>query len=315
MLINTKLTSKQQTTDQAVILQPGRNAAVCFACTAGSQNIVWHRTMKHNTPLDRVPTSGIWLERSALRSLVATLSTLATFMAFEGNRRPHRHESLVIFAVWLLVWGVGTCSGRSLLVDPGPSSADLYIAPVGFNHSLIGPLGGVKQDPYWFAAQWLNSRPFDGDFSRGTQGPCVFEGGAPPLWFANVSSGHICRFKHEQTAVIELSQNGVTPSIPCGNEFDMFLSPVTPIYRGYAPGINASNNLGALRYLNLTLDVQQISSNVQERCGSGKQCGGSGEVDYGYSVAALTLHNLYARRLCFCDLEFYPPATASKPKA
>jgi len=66
------------------------------------------------------------------------------------------------------------CASTQLLASPGPASPSLYIAPVHYNHTLEGPIGGSGDGAPtdWFVAQWNNPTALGLEPTRGEQGPC-----------------------------------------------------------------------------------------------------------------------------------------------
>ena len=64
-------------------------------------------------------------------------------------------------------------SSTSLLKSPLASSPpDIYVAPVNFNHTLLGPLGlPPASSAQWYLPQWSNPLPLNGSSSSVIPGP------------------------------------------------------------------------------------------------------------------------------------------------
>jgi len=195
-----------------------------------------------------------------------------------------------------------TSSTSSYLEYPGPNSSvtDLWLSPLQYNGSLLGPLGANDShasSPPWYVAQWNNPSPINPNAAvHGCdQGelacPCALAGVLPVRWWVANGNTRVCFYYtnpgSSQPPIIELAQSGGT-NLPCGAEFDLFVSPMDGNYPHETQNVNINApSLAALSALMFSFNVSLSYSAVQERCGRNPQCGP--QVDYSYVVAAIVL--------------------------
>jgi hypothetical protein len=226
--------------------------------------------------------------------------------------RAAAHSSVVaaVATAMLTAAWVGRAEARggvpwtSLLLQPGPAAADVWLAPAVYNHSLLGPIGGPAGDALWYAVQWSNPFPITNTTPALDAGACVGSGvpGAVAWNVDNEQSLRLCMFTPSSGAgyAIELAQNGT--ATPCGQEYDAFVSPTDGDYANAAPNIlptAAATPLAAMSALQLSFSATLTGVTVRDRCGRSPQCGPSPTVDYGYAVAALVMSNAAAGQTLF----------------
>lgn len=250
-----------------------------------------------------------------------------------GHRGAVMHVAPVVLATVLLC-GVGVASAGdvSLLVSPGPAGGDasLWVAPRHFNHTLLGPVrtpahGLVGPSPkaaaagsaaHWMAAQWNSPSPLPLEASPSAARQCTGGGDGRKVAWAVADAAHrLCYYTPAEAGgarAVELAQAGA--QVPCGEEFDFFLSPVSPIYHNAlsSVGIAASPPLSHLAALRLSFGATWREAAVTARCGTPPQCGGSGAVDYGYTVAGVVFNNEAAKQTLFWQMYLGDTRNASE---
>ena len=175
---------------------------------------------------------------------------------------------------------VVTAEWVSLLQSPGPSQPELYISPVVYNHTLIGPEStNGAPTALWFTAQWNNPAPVTAStpIIRGP-GVCTQTHDTTTVWHVDTHAYRVCESANQSHIVVEITQDGSgkggAPELPCGAEFDGFLSPTSPGYDGGIPSNippvwNASNlplsDLSAL-VVGFTIQLDELRV-VSPRCG------------------------------------------------
>eukprot|EP01116_Phalansterium_solitarium_P007353 TRINITY_DN19994_c0_g1_i1.p1 TRINITY_DN19994_c0_g1~~TRINITY_DN19994_c0_g1_i1.p1 ORF type:complete len:368 (+),score=81.02 TRINITY_DN19994_c0_g1_i1:148-1104(+) len=199
---------------------------------------------------------------------------------------------------------IGFSEPISLLrMEHGPSEQSLYLDPVVFDHSLEGPVGAGASN--WLIAQWLipnGLNPASVNFSRGS---CMLDS---VVWNLANQDARVClgNSSAHSGLALELAQQG--DEVPCGNEFDLFVSPVDSNYPAYAQNVlplSQMPSLASLASVTFGFTASLVYSQITPRCGPAGSCGPSGELDYGYAVAALTLDNVAAGQTLFYQIMLY----------
>ena len=203
---------------------------------------------------------------------------------------------------------VQVCGMTSLLADPGLTDAGVYVDPVHFNHTLLGPVGNAAH-PRWYLAEWNNPSHLNLASTPGTASICMDPGynalRQPSSWTLSSASASgpsdpsspetVCRLSSGNYV---LRQNG--SSISCGPELDLFVSPTGSNYPAFPQGfIGPSPPLSNLTTLRATFTFGMLQSVTEARCGSFPQCGGGGHVDYGYGVLGVIFDNYEAGQTIF----------------
>lgn len=234
-------------------------------------------------------------------------------------------------------------SASSLLTDPGftnPAGA-VWLSPNTtqppiFHYNLYGPLAAPPTPPPvaasspWMVTQWNTNANLPAPASSGSgANPCRathLRGGVQttqPAWFtSNPRSGHLCYYTDTPlassasststppstpTPTLEVHQDG-SHGLPCGHEFDSFLSPIGRDYVHFPTGMRGSHGLASLAWLNLTVGLTLLpgSGVVAHGCSNGTtpDCGPSGRVDYGYVTAGVVLHSNASQQTLFYQILF-----------
>jgi hypothetical protein len=180
------------------------------------------------------------------------------------------HFAMPSYVFWCLASAALFTAAKgwgSLLQSPGPSQQALYVSPLVYNHSLIGPESSSHASAaWWYACQWDNPAPATavtavvGGAGNCTQGP-----GIETLWSIDTGAYRVCSSQGPSEYVFELfadgSGRGGAPQVACGAEFDAFLSPTATDYRGvpinFAPRDSTANpTLAELAALNIRFSMQ-----------------------------------------------------------
>lgn len=216
----------------------------------------------------------------------------------------------------------------------GTQFHSLYVGPVTYNHSLMGPYNsfGEKSSGHFFISQWSNPIPFIGTTSSGAvtpPNPQCRRGGdknstdfaSEPLWSIENPTLRVCALKSlarsdQQRLLVQLAQSGGN-ALSCGPEFDLFLAPNS--FDQYPINNNRANNnknpvtLDRIQSVDLSFGVELVYSAVKRRCSAGKatNCGPGGEVDYMYVTLGLPLSNPTAKQTIFYQILLFDTRTAS----
>ena len=219
------------------------------------------------------------------------------------------------------------------------ATRQLFVAPVVHNGTILGPLGpgaASRPDAFFYVAQWSNPQPLT-LLPRGPATPvtppspaCFPPPGAPPpppsdgvpVWSIANDAIRVC-FNANATAPhaaprsdggrggggaetprvlsVQLAQNGA--AVPCGVEYDLFLSPNG---RGAYPAIPAAlGNEARVPLANVTRLRLSFGAHLQDaswrpRCGG--LCGPGGKVDYAYVTLGVPLSNPFAGQTIFFQI-------------
>ncbi len=148
----------------------------------------------------------------------------------------------------------------SYYTDPGPSIDGVWISPPIPDRTLWGPVGDSEESgaqPKWRIAQWGWTGSENGPLPytltsaslREGQGNCI---GAADWRLVN-KSVRVCWVPmNDGTYQAEVYHDGT--DLPCGVEYDIFISPVTKNYPDYPPGFISQDEspplseLSSLRY-------------------------------------------------------------------
>jgi hypothetical protein len=198
----------------------------------------------------------------------------------------------------------------SLLVSPGPTlPAALYISPVNYTHTLIGPAGGPAAS--FYAAQWSNPAALTNASTEPGPAPgrCSPLPGQTVAWRVDNGAMRICALTAPDGSVtFELGEDGSGgrvpgapgaspphPAVDCGREFDAFLAPTDAAYVGVPMNVRSpaagAPSLGALVELTISFSARLLEWGTAARCGRAGSCGPSGQVDYAYAVLGIVLGN------------------------
>ena len=227
----------------------------------------------------------------------------------------------------------------------GPQSDSLWFTPPSHNGTYY--FNGVSptqsqlnnaQDSKWYIAEWSipDAIPLTAIFPSNTtikSTPCVLSN---PFWYVENANGRVClqlanhnasksantytkhnRFfahaieqnTHMHSNIIELHLNG-SNNLQCGNEYDLFLSPIDDNYAKngkYPLGFNTTNSpfLSQMTALFLNFHVTYNASQtqiVQHRCAETTCGNNSVEIDYGYGVLGLVFSNLLNKQTLFYQI-------------
>ena len=191
----------------------------------------------------------------------------------------------------------------SLLRLPlGPSEAGLFISPVRYNHSLLGPAFTPDAPSGWYLTQWSATQQLNAsDAVAGPapgNGPCGAGAGESfqTLWHASAADQLVCVQRSgggggAGALALLVLQDG--SHLPCGAEFDSFISPTDGAYANpplknmvEAP-LGGASGVGDSLRARFTLELLAFAPSP--RCGPRGSCGPSGQLDYGYLTLGLTL--------------------------
>ena len=197
---------------------------------------------------------------------------------------------------------------KSFLLHPGPiQPASLYISPLNYSHTLIGPAYN-SQNPtppngYYYATQWSNPNPLvNSTVQINSPGPCSLATSHESVdWFIDNGAIRICAIINDQNQniIYELGANGnggnISNPVSCGEEFDAFLAPNDKAYNNIPinllePGKGAPN-IGNMSSLIVQYDAKLLEWNIISRCGPLGSCGPSGKLDYAYAVLGIVISN------------------------
>jgi len=192
-------------------------------------------------------------------------------------------------AVLLVAAARAGATTTSLFSSPGPGGSGMYVAPVKFNHTLIGPVGAgpAPLASSWYAAQWNNpsSLAFAAPRRSPTASCPATVGGRQLDWAVATPSAELCSYNGTAGQGWRIAQNGA--AVRCSDEFDLFLSPVGANYPNASQGMRPSPALTSMGGLRVTGSVRLATGSVTDRCGASPQCGPGGKVDYGYAVLGI----------------------------
>ena len=126
----------------------------------------------------------------------------------------------------------------------GTKIHSLYISPVTYNHTLIGPFNTYSNTEvgYYYIAQWDNPSPFvDAGIITPPNADCAFSSSSSstsqfpslqsytPLWSVQTDNMRVCALKNHENPEgllqVQLAQSGGN-DLECGKEFDLFLAPM-----------------------------------------------------------------------------------------
>jgi len=137
-----------------------------------------------------------------------------------------------------------------------------------------------------------------------SNGNCAIANEMNVIWNTATPTLRICLGNDaNENVILELAQNGDAEN--CNQELDLFLSPVDDTYKNAEFNIlpiNESIALGAMNSLLLSFNISLIYSQYQTRCGTNPECGGFGNVDYGYITSAIVLSNPKAMQTLFYQI-------------
>ena len=208
---------------------------------------------------------------------------------------------------------------QSLLKNTDLST--LYFGPVVYNESLFGPYGtSSAATSAWEISQWLNPFPFlGGPTAIVPPNPSCSSEGLAGVWSIENPSMRVClstaktstRIWKAGESVIQLAQDGT--HLECGNEFDLFLSPIDAAYPRYRQNVER-RSLAELESLQLNVSFELVYTATSQRCEkSPKQCGPSGEVDYSYITIGIPLSNNYTDQTIFYQINMFDTRSSFCP--
>lgn len=184
----------------------------------------------------------------------------------------------------------------SILRDPsGPAEPALWFSPVAYSHALDGPAFGAASG--WYVTQWSALQQLNASDAVAGAGPCPDDAGWSTVWHAAAAGQLICLQRAAGGGGLGyfVAQDGsaVAPGggvLPCGAEFDSFLSPTDRAYANVpALNLNTSASLGDWAELVVRFSAELTALATTPRCGSAGSCGPSGHLDYGYVTLGLVL--------------------------
>jgi hypothetical protein len=212
-----------------------------------------------------------------------------------------RRNPTSLVAGLLLAFGVASVfagpSWQSLLRNEDPQT--LFIGPLTYNRSLYGPYGAPPVTSYWQISQWNNPIPFMGGDAKVTPPSplCNAGQGLSGVWSIENPAIRVCSSVATRSSnlwpagatVTQLAQDG--RQLKCGNEYDLFLSPIDSVYPGFPQNVERKS-LADLQSLELNVSFQLVYSSTAQRCEkSPNSCGPSGNVDYSYITIGVPLSN------------------------
>lgn len=190
----------------------------------------------------------------------------------------------------------------SVLLHPGPTSSSLWISPVSYNHTLLGPVDGTADQTSFYVAQWDNVVELDPQNAvEGAGTVCPEVGGLSTAWHIATPSAVLCAQTFPDgtpAAYMAMDGHAAGSTLPCGSELDLFLSPTDGAYNAAQPparvaaNVNTSVPLSAMLAgsgLVASFQWQTLNATVTPRCGAPGSCGPSGQVDYAYLTLGLVL--------------------------
>ena len=202
----------------------------------------------------------------------------------------------------------GTCKYKnpvSFLTNPGPDQTALWLTPKNYNGNHLGKMGNGNAN--WYVSEKnipneLRSTPI---FGQGTW--CSDPPGGEAIWHTANQHARICLGPWgDSTYQIELAQNGA--EIPCDKAFSLYISPNNDLYSSSPQGIIEKDNspdLSSMSSLIYKFGTKLIHSGASERCGQVPQCGGAGEVDFGFGTAIIVLSNTVNQNTLYFQVYLY----------
>lgn len=210
----------------------------------------------------------------------------------------------------------------SLLAAPGPQTAALYVAPVVFNGSLLGPVNGGNGEPAaWFVTQWDSVAALPTVAVAGANASVCATPPDATLWWDASPTAAVCMASADAPGgalSVSMAEDGAVGGLACGSEFDTFVCPTNPIYAGVVPNLlidRVNGTLANFSSLTLAFTMRIAAAATAARCGAYPQCGPSGKVDYGYGVAAVALSNAAARQTLFYQVILWDTRIIDCPAA
>lgn len=222
------------------------------------------------------------------------------------------------------------CSSAIIKITPytGTEYHSLYVSPVVYNHTLIGPFNTYDQKStgHFSIAQWMNPEPFVGTSTITPPNPAcnISSASSPdfasqPIWSIETGSLRVCALNSlvkSNRLLVQLAQNGGN-SLKCGNEFDLFLSPNSfgtyPVNNNRANDNQNKVTLDQIKSIDFSFGVDLVYSAVKRRCSAGGQrnCGPSGAVDYGYITLGIPFSNPTAKQTIFYQILLFDTRSAN----
>lgn len=228
-----------------------------------------------------------------------------------------------LFLLQSSVSATGKQRAVPLLRDPGPETPQLYISPVKYDSTLLGPVGVSTPTIHesqtarapWYIAQWNNPTPWTEQNLKGK----TYQNSTPPsslcnhtagvaLWSIESSHARVCvNSRNGSSMSVELASSGGSV-LRCGKEFDLFLSPLDTAYPKYQPQNFVPRNEHELPLSNATkimvqFEIELNFLTVSARCGTFPQC--SATPDYGYLTLGIPLSNEMAKQTIFLQFGIF----------
>eukprot|EP01084_Bolivina_argentea_P186530 321510_1 len=213
----------------------------------------------------------------------------------------------LFYVLYISVSGVNEYRYFVTTQGPNPTVQSLWIGEQENNATTHGKLRGCI--PYnnsnWKISEWHipSVLPLNATFINGSDNksdiPCTYYQNNPThstlLWYTHNSNGIVCLYWNNgtNTTEIELHQHG-TNDLPCGQETDLFASPIhnDPGYPIAFIGLgNKIPYLSDMKTLTLQFEMKiLLNYSIILHCGT-TLCGEDGNVDYGYATVGIPIHN------------------------
>lgn len=198
----------------------------------------------------------------------------------------------------------------------------MYISPIVYNHTLDGP--AFSSPAAWYVTQWDGTQEMNASGAIAGAGPCPTTEQWTPMWHLQAAGALVCMLFSECSAdgaasgdgrpacvgsglhTVLVRGDGAAAALPCGAEYDLFVSPNDAAYSN-APVNIEPVGLAAVSGLNASFTLQLDEFSTTPRCGPAGSCGPSGQLDYGYVTLGVVLSNLAAGQTVFYQVRVFLP--------